>query len=144
MGALIVERGDLVGEKYLTGEEWDAAVKAWERGQPLFLIRQGAININYAQGTGGSLGRNVFRLPYGRSLNLSVAKSTRLSETTRAELRFDMFNVTREVLHRTNLLTSVRGSNTLNAAGLPTLGNIMGRNLFFAPHTIQVGFRLTY
>jgi hypothetical protein len=119
-------------------------VKAWEQGANLFLIRQGAISINYAQGTGGSLGRNVFRLPYGRSLNLSMAKNTRLRENTNLELRFDMFNVTREVLHRTNVLTSVRGSNTLNAAGLATVGSIAGRNTFFAPHIIQVAAKLTF
>jgi hypothetical protein len=106
------------------------------------LIRQGAINSNYALGTGGSLGRNVFTLPYGRSLNLSLAKTTRFSENTRLELRFDMFNVTREVLHRTNLLTSVRGSNTLTTAS--TLGSIAGRNTFFAPHIIQIGVRLAF
>jgi hypothetical protein len=144
IGSAIVERGDLVGEPYLTGEEWDAAVKAWEQqGLPLFLIRQGAINSNYAQGTGGSLGRNVFRLPYGRSLNLSMAKNTRLGENTRLELRFDMFNVTREVLHRTNLLTLVRGSNTLTTTP-GTVGSIAGRNTFFLPHTIQLGVRLTF
>jgi hypothetical protein len=138
----IVERGDLVGEPYLTGDDWDAAVRAWEQGAPLFLIRQGAINSNYALGTGGSLGRNVFRLPYGRSLNLSMAKNTRLGENTRLELRFDMFNVTREVLHRTNLLTSVRGSNALTNAA--QVGSIVGRNSFFAPHTIQLGVRLAF
>jgi hypothetical protein len=140
--SIIVERGDLVGEKYLTGEEWDAAVKAWEQGATLFLIKPGAISSNYALGTGGNLGRNVFTLPYGRSLNISMAKTTRITETTRLELRFDMFNVTREVLHRTNLLTSVRGSNTLTTAS--TLGSITGRNTFFAPHIIQVGGRFTF
>lgn len=141
-GAIIVERGDPVGEPYLTGDAWDDAVRAWEQGANLFLIRQGAISINYAQGTGGSLGRNVFRMPYGRSLNLSMAKVTRLRENTNLELRFDMFNVTREVLHRTNLLTSVRGSNTLTTTS--TLGSLPGRNTLFAPHIIQVAAKITF
>jgi hypothetical protein len=139
---IIVERGDLVGEPYLSGDDWDAAVRAWEQGANLFLIRQGAISTNYPQGTGGQLGRNVFRLPYGRSLNLSVAKVTRFGESKTLEIRMDMFNVTREVLHRTNLLTSVRGSNTLTTA--TTVGSLPGRNAFFAPHTIQLGIRLGF
>jgi hypothetical protein len=142
IGAVIVERGDPVGEPYLTGDDWDAAVRAWEQGANLFLIRPGAISTNYALGTGGSLGRNVFRLPYGRSLNLSMAKNTRIRESANLELRFDMFNVTREVLHRTNLLTSVRGSNTLTTPA--TLGSIAGRNTFFAPHIIQVAAKFTF
>jgi Carboxypeptidase regulatory-like domain len=138
----IVERGDLVGDPYLSGDEWDAAVRAWETlGTPLAFVRRAAINTNYALGTGGNLGRNVFRAPYGRSLNLSLAKITRLGEGTQLELRADMFNVTREVLHATNRALSVRGPAILTS---PDLGTIQGRNLFFVPHTIQLGARLIF
>jgi len=141
-GISIVERGDLVGEPYLTGEEWDQAVRAWEtQGVPLPFVRRAAINTNYAPGTGGNLGRNVFRAPYGRSLNLSLAKVTQLGESTRLELRVDMFNVTREVLHATNWALSVRGPAILTS---PDLGTIQGRNTFFVPHVVQLGAKLTF
>ncbi|MGI9069375.1 MAG: TonB-dependent receptor [Pyrinomonadaceae bacterium] len=141
-GLSIPERGDLVGDPYLSGDEWDAAVRAWEHGgQRLFLIRQGAISLNYAPGTLGNIPRNFFRAPYGRLLNLSAAKVTRFGETTSFEMRMDMFNVTREVLHRLGSATNYTHANALTN---PLLGSMLPRRNFFAPHTIQLGARLTF
>jgi len=141
-GLSIPERGDLVGPAYLTGDQWDAAVDAWENnGQRLFLIPAGSISTNHAPGTLGTLPRNFFRAPYGRLLNLSVAKVTRFGETRSLELRMDMFNVTREVLHRLGSATNYTHANALTS---PLLGSMLPRSAFFAPHTIQVGARISF
>lgn len=141
-GLSIVERGDLVGNPYFTDEEWEQAVRNWEtKGVPLFFVRPGAIGIDYAPGTGGNLGRNVFRAPYGRSLNLSAAKVTRLGEAIRLEFRVDMFNVTREVLHRLNINTGVAGANNLTS---PLVGSIPARGLIFAPYALQLGAKIVF
>ena len=82
--ALATERGDLNGEPYLTGSDWDNAVKAWEQNNArLFFVRPGAINLNYAQGTFGNIPRNFFRAPYGRRLDLSLAKTVRFGENVK-------------------------------------------------------------
>ncbi len=141
-GLSIPERGDLVGPAYLTGDAWDAAVDAWEhRGQRLFLIPFGSISLNYAPGTLGNIPRNFFRAPYGRLLNLSAAKVTRFGESRSVEVRMDMFNVTREVLHRLASATSYTHANALTS---PLLGSMAPRSTFFAPHIIQVGVRITF
>ena len=141
-GLSIPERGDLVGPAYLTGDAWDAAVDAWEHsGQRLFLIPFGSISLNYAPGTLGNIPRNFFRAPYGRLLNLSAAKVTRFGESRSVEVRMDMFNVTREVLHRLASATSYTHANALTS---PLLGSMAPRSTFFAPHIIQVGVRITF
>jgi hypothetical protein len=141
-GLSIPERGDLVGPAYLTGDAWDAAVKAWEHGgQRLFLIPFGSIGLNYAPGTLGNIPRNFFRAPYGRLVNLSAAKVTRFGETRSVEVRMDMFNVTREVLHRLGSATNYTQANALTS---PLLGSMPPRSAFFAPHIIQVGVRITF
>jgi hypothetical protein len=142
-GISILERGDLAFENpYLTGDEWDAAVKAWEQnGTRLNFIRPGAINVNYAPGTPGNIGRNIFRAPYGRKLDLQVAKVTRLGENTSFEVRMDIFDVTREVLHLTFINSQVTGAAVLTNA---LTGTIPGRNIFFRPAIIQLGARLTF
>jgi len=141
-GLSIPERGDLVGPAYLTGDAWDAAVKAWEHGgQRLFLIPFGSISLNYAPGTLGNIPRNFFRAPYGRLLNLSAAKVTRFGEARSVEVRMDMFNVTREVLHRLGSATNYTQANALQS---PLLGSMPPRSAFFAPHIIQVGVRIAF
>jgi hypothetical protein len=141
-GLSIPERGDLVGPPYLTGDAWDAAVDAWENnGQRLFLIPFGSIGLNYAPGTLGNIPRNFFRAPYGRLLNLSAAKVTRFGEARSVEVRMDMFNVTREVLHRLGSATNYTQANALTS---PLLGSMPPRSAFFAPHIIQVGVRITF
>lgn len=139
----MLERGDLAQENpYLTGAEWDEAVRAWrEDGARLFFIRPGAIDINYAPGTGGNIGRNAFRAPYGRRLDLQVAKVTRFGENTSFEIRLDVFDVTREILHLPFIASSVTGPAVLTN---PLTGSIPGRNIFFRPHIIQVGGRLVF
>ncbi|HUE82637.1 MAG TPA: TonB-dependent receptor, partial [Pyrinomonadaceae bacterium] len=141
-GLSIPERGDLVGTPYLTGAAWDEAVRAWKQdGARLFLIQPGAISLNYAPGTLGNIPRNFFRAPYGRLLNLSAAKVTRFGETKSLEVRMDMFNVTREVLHRLGSATNYTHANALTN---PLLGSMLPRANFFAPHTLQLGVRFTF
>ncbi len=141
-GLNIPERGDLVGEPYLSGDAWDEAVRAWEQdGARLFLIQPGSISLNYAPGTLGTIPRNFFRAPYGRLLNVSAAKVTRLGETSSVEVRMDMFNVTREVLHRLGSATNYTHANALTS---PLLGSMLPRRNFFAPHTIQLGVRFSF
>jgi hypothetical protein len=140
--SLATERGNLVGDPYLTGDAWDQAVKNWEQnGARLFFVRPGAIDINYAQGTFGNIPRNFFRAPYGRRLDLSLAKTVNLGETTRFELRADMFDVTREVLHSPNIASSVAANNLLTN---PLVGSIAPRSAFFVPYTFQLGAKLVF
>jgi hypothetical protein len=141
-GLSIPERGDLVGPPYLTGDAWRAALDAWEHhGARLFLIPPGSVSLNYAPGTLGTIPRNFFRAPFGRLLHLSAAKVTRFGESTSLEVRMDMFNVTREVLHRIGSATNYTQANALTS---PLLGSSLPRSAFFAPHTIQVGVRITF
>jgi hypothetical protein len=139
---LATERGDLNGAPYLTGDDWDNAVKAWEQNNArLFFVRPGAININYAQGSFGNIPRNFFRAPYGRRLDLSLAKTVRFGETVRFELRADMFDVTREVLHSFNIASSVAANNLLTN---PLVGSISPRSAFFVPYTFQLGGKFIF
>ena len=138
-GVSVVERGNFGNMTPFTDEEWDAAVEAWENGARLYIIRPDAIDLNY---TGiGNIPRNAFRYLYTRRLDLSLAKVTSFGEHARLELRFDMFNVTREILHNPVFHTQVAGANALTNA---LRGSIPGRNIYFLPHTIQVGARLSF
>ena len=139
-GVSVVERGNFGNNTPFTDEEWEAALDAWEQGTRLNIIRPDAIDLNY---TGiGNIPRNAFRYLYTRRLDLSLAKVTRFSETASLELRLDMFNVTREVLHNPVFHTQVGGANALT--NLAVRGSIPGRNIYFLPHTIQVGARITF
>ncbi len=139
-GVSVVERGNFGNNTPFTDAEWEAAVDAWKNnGARLYIIRPDAIDLNY---TGlGNIPRNAFRYPYTRRLDLSLAKVTRFGETTKLELRFDMFNVTREILHNPVFHTQVAGANALTNV---QRGSIPGRNIYFLPHTIQVGMRFTF
>lgn len=138
-GVPVVERGNFGNTTPYTREEWRAAVEAWQNGSPLYIIRPDAIDLNY---TGiGNIPRNAFRYLHTRRLDMSLAKVTRLGETASFELRFDMFNVTREVLHHPVFHTQVTGANALTN---PLRGSVRGRNIYFLPHTIQVGARITF
>jgi hypothetical protein len=138
-GVSVVERGNYGNTTPYTDEEWKAALKAWKQGARLYIIRPDAIDLNY---TGlGNIPRNAFRYPFTRRLDLSLAKVTRFGETTKLELRFDMFNATREVLHNPVFHTQVAGANALTN---PLRGSIPGRNIYFLPHTIQLGARFTF
>jgi hypothetical protein len=53
----------------------------------------------------------------------------------------DMFNVTREVLHRLGSATNYTHANALTS---PLLGSMLPRSAFFAPHTIQLGVRFSF
>lgn len=138
-GVSVVERGNFGNMTPYTDAEWKAALEAWKNGARLYIIRPDAIDLNY---TGrGNIPRNAFRYLHTRRLDLSLAKVTSFNETARLELRFDMFNVTREVLHNPVFHTQVAGANALTN---PLRGSIPGRNIYFLPHTIQVGARLIF
>lgn len=138
-GVQVVERGNFGNTAPFTAEEWRAAVEAWRNGARLFIIRPDAIDLNY---TGiGNIPRNAFRYLHTRRLDLSLSKVTRFSESARLELRLDMFNASREVLHHPVFHTQVLGANGLTN---PLRGSIQGRNLYFLPHTLQLGMRITF
>ncbi len=138
-GVSVVERGNFGNTTPYTEAEWKAAVEAWKNGARLYIIRPDAIDLNY---TGvGNIPRNAFRYLHTRRLDLSLAKVTSFSETNRLELRLDMFNVTREVLHNPVFHTQVAGANALTNA---QRGSIPGRNIYFLPHTIQLGVRFSF
>lgn len=138
-GVLVVERGNFGNTTPYTKEEWRAAVEAWKNGARLYIIRPDAIDLNY---TGlGNIPRNAFRYLHTRRLDFSLAKVTSFGERARLELRFDMFNATAEVLHNPVFHTQVAGANALTN---PQRGSIRERFVYFLPHTIQVGARITF
>jgi hypothetical protein len=138
-GVQVVERGNYGNITPYTDAEWNAALEAWRNGARLYIIRPDAIDLNY---TGlGNISRNAFRYLHTRRLDLSMAKVTSFGERARLELRFDMFNVTREILHNPVFHTQVAGANALTN---PLRGSIPGKTIFFLPHTIQLGARITF
>lgn len=139
-GVSVVERGNFDNTAPYTDEEWEAALEAWRNGQPLYIIRPDAIDDQNYTGL-GNIPRNAFRYLHTRRLDLSMAKNTRFNETMGLELRFDMFNVTREILHNPDFHRQVAGANALTN---PLRGSIRGRNIFFIPHIIRVGVRFTF
>ena len=138
-GVSVVERGNFGNTAPFTDEEWRAALEAWRNGSRLYIIRPDAIDLNYTGN--GNIPRNAFRYLFTRRLDLSLAKVTSIGELAKLELRFDMFNVTREVLHNPVFHTQVAGANALTNA---QRGSIPGRNIYFLPHIIQVGARITF
>lgn len=140
--ALSTERGDLVGNPYWSSAEWNQRVKEWEAGNGrLFVINPASININYAPGTFGNIPRNFFRAPYGRNLDISVAKRIQFSEQGNVVFRMDILGVTNERLHRLDLASSVCANVCLTN---PLVGSIPDRKFLFNPRLIQVGLRLTF
>jgi len=65
----------------------------------------------------------------------------RFGENTRFELRVDMFEVTREVLHSPNIASSVSANNLLTN---PVVGSIPPRSAFFVPYTLQLGGKFIF
>ena len=141
--SLATERGDLVGDPYWSKSEWERRLNDWERGVGgrLFLINPASISLDYAPGTFGNIARNFFRVPYGRNLDLSVAKNTRLTETRRLELRVDVLGATNERLYRFDQSSRVFANNLLTNA---SVGSIPERNLIFAPRIIQLGAKIIF
>lgn len=140
--ALSTERGDLVGNPYFSAAEWERRVKEWETGTGrLFVIDPTSISLNYAPGTFGNIPRNFFRAPYGRALDLALAKVTRLGEVTRFELRADVLNVTNERLHRLDIANNVFANNVLTN---PLVGSIPERRFLFNPRVIQLGLKFIF
>ena len=124
-------------------DEWERRLKNWEDGVPgnLFLINPASINLNYAPGTLGNIDRNFFRVPFARNLDFSVAKTTRMTETSYLELRVDVIGATNERLHRFDTQASVIANNLLTNVNM---GSIPERRLIFGPRIIQLGARIAF
>lgn len=141
--ALATERGDLVGDPYWSDSEWKSLVDEWKRGTDrLFLINPEAISLEYAPGTFGNIPRNFFRTPYGRQLDLSLAKATGLGRVGNLEIRADVLNVTSERLNRLNLV--IAGLRATNFLTHPTVGSVNPYRFMFNPRIIQLSARLTF
>ncbi|HWK10311.1 MAG TPA: TonB-dependent receptor, partial [Vicinamibacterales bacterium] len=140
--SLATERGDLVGDPYWSSDEWNQMVDAWRNGTSrLYIINPAAISLDYAAGTFGNIPRNFFRAPFGRRVDLSVAKDTPLGGSRRLEFRVDVINLTSERLHRLDLAQFVAANNLLTN---PLVGSIPPYANMFNPRSIQLGLRVTF
>ena len=141
--ALVTERGDLIGDPNWSDAEWEQRLKNWESGigGNLFLINPASISLNYAPGTYGNIARNFFRVPFGRNLDFSVAKLTRLTESSFLELRVDVIGATNERLHRFDTQARVLANNLLTNVNV---GSIPERRLIFGPRIIHLGARISF
>jgi hypothetical protein len=139
---LATERGDLVGDPYWSSDEWHRLVDEWRNGTGrLFIINPAAVNLDYAPGTFGNIPRNFFRAPFGRRVDLSVAKVTPLGGTQRIEFRVEAINLTSERLHRLDLAQFVAANNLLTS---PLMGSVAPYVNMFNPRSIQLGLRWTF
>lgn len=140
--ALATERGDLVGDPYWSSDEWNRLVDEWRSGTGrLFLINPASVSLDYAAGTFGTIPRNFFRAPFGRRVDLSVAKVASLGGNQRIEFRVDVINLTSERLHRLDLSQFVAANNLLTN---PLMGSIPPYVNMFNPRSIQLGLRWTF
>lgn len=140
--ALATERGDLVGDPYWSDDEWKRRLEEWKTGDGrLFIINPASVSLDYPLGTFGNIPRNFFRAPFGRRLDLSLAKATALPRGMRLEIRADVTNVTGERLHRMDLAQFVFANNVLTH---PFMGSIPPYKNMFNPRIIQLGMRLTF
>jgi hypothetical protein len=140
--ALATERGDLAGDPYWSDDEWQRLVGEWKKGTGrLYIINPAAISLDYAPGTFGDIPRNFFRAPYGRRIDLSLAKVTPLGGQRRLEFRVDVINLTAERLHRLDLAQTVAANNLLTS---PLMGSIPPYRNMFNPRFIQLGLRFTF
>jgi hypothetical protein len=140
--ALATERGDLVGDPYWPDDEWQRLVEEWKTGAGrLFIINPAAVSLDYAPGTFGDIPRNFFRAPYGRRVDLSLAKNTPIGGNRRLEFRVDVVNLTAERLHRFDLSQQVAANNLLTNVNM---GSIPPYRNMFNPRSIQLGLRLTF
>ena len=140
--ALSTERGDLVGDPYWSDDEWERLVDEWKNGTGrLFIINPASISLDYAPGTFGNISRNFFRAPYGRRVDLSLAKNTRFGGSKALEFRVDVINLTAERLNRLDTAQQVAANNLLTS---PTVGSIPPYANMFNPRSVQLGLRFTY
>ena len=100
-------------------------------------------------GVFGNAGRNLLRGPNFAQLDLSIGKSTKLSERTSLQLRMDIFNL----LDRTNFADPAGGLACSGAVGVcsrfgqsfATVGNQLGGLLGFGgPRQIQLSARFNF
>lgn len=84
-----------------------------------------------AAGSGGSLGRNVYRGPGFAQMDLSLAKRFALTERLNASLRLDVYNA----LNRVNLNNPTGDLNSNN------FGRVTGTN---TPRLLQLGLRIAF
>lgn len=139
---LATERGDLVGEPYFSDEEWERRVEEWKNGDGrLYIINPASISLDYAPGTFGNIPRNFFRTPFGRRLDLSLAKTGSLPRGMKLQIRADVINATSERLHRMDLSQFVFANNLLTH---PFVGSIPPYKNMFNPRIIQLGLRLVF
>lgn len=140
--ALATERGDLVGDPYWPDDEWDRLVEEWKNGTGrLFVINPAAVSLDYAPGTFGNIPRNFFRAPYGRRVDLSLAKNTPVGGARRLEFRVDVVNLTAERLHRLDIAQQVAANNLLTNVNM---GSIPPYRNLFNPRSIQLSLRFTF
>jgi len=140
--ALATERGDLVGEPYWSDDEWQRLVDEWKNGTGrLDVINPDAVSLDYAPGTFGNIPRNFFRAPFGRRIDLSLAKTTPIGGNRRLEFRVDVVNLTAERLHRLDVSQQVAANNLLTN---PNMGSIPPYRNMFNPRFIQLGLRFTF
>ena len=141
---LVTERGDFVGNPTWSEADWNRLVSQWETGElsRLALVDPSAVSLDYPAGTFGNVARNVFRTPFGRNLDYSIAKSTSLTEGLRLEIRADVIGATQERLHRPTLARNVCANNCLARSGLAF--TIPARSAFFNPRTLQVGAKFIF
>ena len=135
---LATERGDLVA-RLTSPTGMKRRVGNGTRDGPL-IRPQPASTAHYAPGTFGNIPL-LFRAPYGRALDLALAKVTRLGEVTRFELRADILNVTNERLHRLDIANNVFANNVLTN---PLVGSIPERRFLFNPRVIQLGLKFIF
>jgi hypothetical protein len=107
----------------------------------LFVINPAAVSLDYAPGTFGDIPRNFFRGPYGRRVDLSLAKVTRIAGNRQLEFRVDVTNLTSERLHRLDIAQQVAANNLLTN---PTMGSVPPYRNLFNPRNIQLGLRFTF
>jgi hypothetical protein len=86
-----------------------------------------------ARGGFGNLGRNTFRGPMQKRFDLSIAKTTRVTERMSVELGFDIFNVFNTVNFanpNSDLQDSVDFGVITNTIGGPRVGQIRAKFRF--------------
>jgi hypothetical protein len=86
-----------------------------------------------ALGQFGNLGRNTFRGPAQKRLDLSLAKNTKINERMTVELGFDLFNVFNTVNFanpNSDLQDSVDFGLITNTVGGPRVGQFRAKFKF--------------
>jgi hypothetical protein len=86
----------------------------------------------------GNLGRNTLIAPGIASVDLSLTKNTQITETSRVQFKFDMFNM----LNRANLGTP--STNVFNANGVRQAAAGFIGSTSTTARQIQLGLRVEF